>query len=260
MLETYLPRERKTLVQLEKLFDDWHKALSKENYYEKNGLSPDCFIMDGIFPCFSTQKIKILYMGRESYDLEGMNYIDWHYNWIKAGKNNVKSPNQIATWRKLLKFTWGMLHGKEWDEIPNADLLRDIFASPSGFSLGMVNLSKISRPWNGSSKADWSLINGFINTSLATGENFQLGEIGIIKPDLIIAMNLLDYADERLFGARLEYVKHPNPDVAIFSLICDDARIPLLDTWHFASSKNERQMYESLCEAIGELDWRLFAP
>lgn len=66
-----MPEDKKISSELGKLFEEWLHCLEEENYFSKSGLSPDCFLADGIFPGYSAQKIKILYIGRESYDLKG---------------------------------------------------------------------------------------------------------------------------------------------------------------------------------------------
>lgn len=252
MSEFFLPEDKKISSELGKLFEEWIRCLEEENYFSKTGLSPDCFLTDGIFPGYSAQKIKILYIGRESYDLEGFHYIDKHYEWIKARSFNGKPLNQIAVWRKLLKFTWGILHEAPWEAIPDAEELAATFAERDGFSFAIENVSKISRPWNGDVNADWGIIQEFIKASQDAKKNFYGRETGIINPDLAISMNLSERVDEAVFGDSLEYVKNPNPDVALFNLGINGKIIPLLDTWHFSARKNEEEMYESIRQAILE--------
>lgn len=252
MGEFFLPEDQKISDELGQLFEEWFRSLEKDNYFKKTGLSPDGFVVDGIFPGYSAQKIKILYIGRESWDLDGHHYIDKHLEWIKAGNFNGTHLNQKGVWRKLLKFTWGILHEASWEAIPAAADLAADFAEKGGFSFAIENVSKISRPWNGSTKADWGIIQGFVNASLATGKNFYGREAGIINPDLAISMNVVEKMDEAVFGDSLEYVKNPNPDVALFKLGINGKIIPLLDTWHFDARKKEEEMYENLRQAILE--------
>lgn len=252
MIKFFLPEDQKISNELEKLFEEWIRCLEEAGYFRKTGLSPDCFLADGIFPGYSAQKIKILYIGRESYDLDGFHYIDKHYEWIKARNFNGKPLNQIWVWRKLLKFTWGILHEASWEAIPDAEELATTFAEKDGFSFAIENISKISRPWNGDVNADWSIIQGFIKDSLSAGKNFYGREIGLINPDLVISMNLAESVEEAVFGDSLEYVKNSNPDVAIFNLGINGKIIPLLDTWHFSARKNEEEMYKSIRQAILE--------
>lgn len=136
--------------------------------------------------------------------------------------------------------------------IPDAEELAETFAERDGFSFAIENVSKISRPWNGDVNADWSIIQGFIKASLRAKKDFYGRETCIINPDLVISMNLADTVDEAVFGDSIEYVKHPNLDVALFNLGINGKIIPLLDTWHFSARKNEEEMYESIRQAILE--------
>ena len=46
----------------------------------------------------------------------------------------------------------------DWADVPSLDEILNNFASDDGISFGMINYSKISRPHNGTTKADWQQI------------------------------------------------------------------------------------------------------
>ena len=66
IINAFTEDDKKINSQLDVLFTEWYEFLKKNDFFQKTKTSPDCFIQDGIFPRYSEQKVKILYMGRES--------------------------------------------------------------------------------------------------------------------------------------------------------------------------------------------------
>lgn len=250
ILNEFTSEENQINNKLDQMFTTWFDFLKNESYFADNNISEDCFIQDGIFPKYSQQKIKILYLGKESYDLEGYNYIHKHYEWIKNCDSS--SMNTMPLWRKTLKFTWGIENNKDWKAIPDVQEIADSFAKENGISFGMENVSKISRPYNNSARADWANIIAFVNKSLKSDINFFLREIDIINPDVIVSMNVIDKVGDLIFENELEYVKHMKSN-AIYNLHAHNKMIPLIDTYHFSSTKIEQELYENLQVCITDV-------
>lgn len=252
ILNEFTSEENKINNKLDQLFTTWFDFLKTNSYFTNNNISEDSFIQDGIFPKFSQQKIKILYLGQESYDLEGYNYIHKHYEWIKNKNGDSPSLNTMPLWRKTLKFTWGIENNKDWNDIPDAQEIAGSFAEENGISFGMENVSKISRPHNNSARADWAKIIAFVNQSLNSDINFFLREIDIINPDVIVSMNVIDRVGDLIFENELKYVKHMLSN-AIYNLHTNNKTIPLIDTYHFSSTKIEQELYENLQMCIDDV-------
>lgn len=250
IINAFTEDDKKINSQLDVLFTEWYEFLKKNDFFQKTKTSPDCFIQDGIFPRYSEQKVKILYMGRESYDLEGFNYIYQHYDWLKS-----KALNGSTLWRKMLRFTWGLENNTaDWADVPSLDEILNNFASDDGISFGMINYSKISRPHNGTTKADWQQIINFAKASLESPKNFYIRQLEIINPDVIISMNVFDAFDDvclDVFEGALKYISHTNnKSAALFEFMLNNRKIPVIDTYHLGSTISDKEHYESIQEAM----------
>ena len=249
IINAFTEDDKKINSQLDALFTEWYEFLKKNDYFQKTKISPDCFIQDGIFPRYSEQKVKILYMGRESYDLEGFNYIYQHYDLLKS-----KAFNGHTLWRKMLRFTWGLENNADWADVPSMDEILDSFSSNDGLSFGMINYSKISRPHNGTTKVDGPQIINFAKASLESPKNFYIHQLEIINPDVIISMNVFDTFDNvclDVFEGALKYICHTNnKSAALFKIRLNNKKVPVIDTYHLGSTIPDKEHYESIQEAM----------
>ena len=193
-LPGYTSRENKMNDQLNELFAKWYAYLKAG---AAGRFDPATFIPDGFYPQYTTQKKKILFIGREGLWEPGANYIDLLYGWY-TNKDDTKNDdhkklvNGHKFHRLLLKISYGLNHGcLPWAEIPDADKLTETFGVPGGFSFAFMNLSKLSNAtehWRLTPKA----VNDFLECSNASGDNFFNREISIFEPNLIITMNFRD--------------------------------------------------------------------
>lgn len=175
----YPTNERDLLNRLQALFNDW-----------KSEVGTDVFVEDGFYPHYFSQKMKVLFIGRESRGMTGRNYIEVLYDAYK--NNNVGGQHINASFfhKRLLYVSYGLNNGMpNWEDIPNANEITNTFAVDNGFSFAFMNLSKLSNDsddW----VADWSLINESCNKSKNGKRNFFMEEVSLLSPDLIITMNL----------------------------------------------------------------------
>lgn len=231
---------------LQELFDTWVSLL------KNNGFSTDDFIPDGIYPYYTHQNIKILFVGRECLGLTGDSYITELHNAYKDKTVGGRPLNSCRFHALMFYIVWGMNNGfPEWDSLPMATEIVEDFSTDKGISFAFMNLSKFSNN-SESWKADWSLIDSFIDASKHHDFNLFNKEIEIINPDIIICMNL----NERLshLGERKIINETSNENISCQSLLVNDKYIPLFDMYHFSAFKNKRTVYyEPLRDALKKL-------
>ncbi|MBK1829610.1 hypothetical protein JIN77_02645 [Verrucomicrobiaceae bacterium R5-34] len=237
--------EHTKLEQLENLFQNWHQAIT-----EKEPELADALVFDGFYPHYSSQKKRILFVGREPRDLTGHHYIETlHRAYTICRRIGEKPLNQAQFHSLQFYLCHGILNQfPEYDGIPWAEELSETFADASGWSYAFMNLSKVSNDTDDWS-TNWGESNRFLEAS-TNDRNFLKEQIEIINPELIITMNL---------GERLDYLgeidqksKVHTGNVTSWKYITGDKSIPLLDTWHFsAPSKSPKtHFYNPLREAL----------
>jgi hypothetical protein len=230
--------EKNILDRLEKLFSDWHEeAKTKQFIYD---YSADDMVFDGIYPYYTKQKVKILFIGREALGINGLNYIDVLYNAYKDNHIGSKHINQYKFHYLMFYIAYGANNGfPSWDEIPAASELSATFAKSNGISFSFMNISKLSNEseeW----KADWMLIDSFLNAFDGVNRNYFRDEISLIYPDIIITMNL----EGRLKAlGRLNVINYGS-DISKYSIGINGKCIPLFDLFHFsAPGKSPKEKY-----------------
>lgn len=247
----YAPEEHALFDSLENLFVEWQLALSKsDNPIVRD--SADEMTWDGFYPWYSRQPKKILFLGRDSYGLEGCSYINVFYDIYRENKliGGSKSLNQSFFHARMLRIAWGLLNGMpEWEDIPLADSIGNQFGTPDGISFAFMNLCKIRNASNGT-QADFPAIHAFCEES-TKGRNFIAEQISLLAPDLVIAMNfadLLDYVGE--------CVPVEQGKVAKSRLFANGHECLALDSWHFSATKSHvEDYYRPICEAVKKSGW-----
>ena len=64
----YPASEHHLIDQLHSLFSRWRKAVDAAGL---PGLSGDLLVTDGLYPRYTMQKIRLLFIGRETLEMEG---------------------------------------------------------------------------------------------------------------------------------------------------------------------------------------------
>ncbi|MGB7392449.1 hypothetical protein [Marinomonas sp.] len=232
--------ERKQLKDLEALFMQWHSSAKNKTFIK--GKNSEDIVFDGFYPFFSKQKVKILFIGRESLGLTGTHYLDMLHWLYKSGESiGSKSLNQSQFHALKLKISYGLNNGFcPWEEIPTAELISQSFAEENGISFAFMNLSKLSND-SESWEADWDLIDSFTDEFQDEDINFFNKEIETINPDVIITMNL----EGRLAKlGELEVLEYGS-NVSCFKLNCGSKKILLMDTYHFSALKKQQETFST---------------
>ena len=229
----YPESERKLKFEIEKLNDRWKNHLVSMTGEESIA---EIFVNDGFYPYYTNQKVKVLFIGKESLDIAGTNYQELLYRAYLNKRIGSKTLNKDRFHSTMLYIAYA-LENKEynWLNIPYADETIHEFARENGFSFAFMNLSKFSNE-SGEWKADVKLINKFIELSLKSKENFFGTEIDLLEPDIIIGMNLGGMAEcLGTFSESQDYFGS-NDDVRIRSLITQTGKEYLyFKTWHFSA-------------------------
>lgn len=217
----------------------------------------DCFVPDGFYPYYTHQKIKILFIARESRGIGGCNYIELLHKAYKEKIVADRGIDQITN--KFHALQLYISYAAQHDDImnfydfrlPYASGITESFATNNGPSFAFMELSKISNESKIDWKSDWNQIKSFIHyssneISKKYSPNFFAEELSLLKPNIIIGMNLDENYD--LFG-KTNYIKTFGDDnqVAAFSLetIMGETYY-LLDSNHFsAPGKNLDHDYMS---------------
>ena len=228
--DIYPKNEQLIVDRLNDLFIEWKKHLNGQLI---NGYQISDLVFDGFYPYFTNQKVKMLYIGRESLGISGSNYIDVLHGAYKENRVANKSINMVSNSFHNLMFylTYGIVNNfPEWESIPCASELTKSFATKNGISFATINISKYSneaKDW----KANWNLIHHFAKKTSLADTNFYNKQIEIINPDIIIGMNMYDYY--KFIGKISLLEKMENID--IYKIEIGSKYKLFLDTFHFSA-------------------------
>lgn len=242
----YPTNELLKLESLGELFESW-KSICANSSNDLLKSKADEIVWDGFYPNYFGQIRKILFIGRESYTLSGYNYLDIFFKSYRTDKSvGDKHLNQHFFHARMLHIAWGLLNNiPDWEEIPWASKIGDLFGSESGISFAFMNLCKISNE-SGETNSDFAMIDTFCQES-TRDRNFIEEEVALLEPDIVITMNL---------GDRLKYLGdckllERKPDVSSYELIANGHKALLLDCWHFSATKSHvDNYYQPICEAV----------
>lgn len=208
----------------------------------------------GFYPYYTKQKLKILYIGRESRDLKPesdySDYIKYIYNCYTGKEKEIseKPINRHAFHRRLLKISYGLINEKEWVDIPKASEIAESFGTKNGISFAFTNLSKISNCDDDSTK-----INGNFKGNVKNTKHYLKEEISILKPDLIIGMNMINWKG---FSAEdICATKAYDDDKNIYKVKIDDLRTSYIDSYHFSAryKKDERDFFDLIRNCLAKI-------
>jgi hypothetical protein len=246
----YPKEELVNLDKNNKLMDEWNSHIANKNMIK--GYTSDDFVRDGFYPFYYSQKIKLLFIGRESRGISGCNYIDILYNAYKDNRIGKRHINKMSNRIHNLMFyiTYGIENNiTETNKIPKASNMTKDFATENGISFAFMNLSKFSNE-NKHFPTDYNLVNNFIEISNCENRNFWNDQISILNPNYIITMGLSNYLN--YFGEikTSNDKKYPRE----YEIKINDKYIKLIDTYHFSAwTKNKNKyFYLPILEVIRE--------
>lgn len=235
---------------LNDLFDEWQATMAAILPLDKADLI-DYFVRDGFYPFYFSQPLKILFVGKECLDLAGCDYLEVLLKSYRTDKTvGDQHLNTHKFHSRLLYVAYGLLNGgPEWDDIPFADVIGDTFATPEGISCAFMNVSKFSneREESGHWAANHSLMDFSV---LASGiqRRFVEEQIAILKPDVVISMNLGPFLDN--LGTRESEIR--SHDLNLSRLTSQGHSSVLVDAWHFSYTRVDsvKNIYHPIRESL----------
>lgn len=160
--------------EINRLNSKWLEFLKVRLGDKCPGNIDELFVSDGFYPYYTSQKKKILFIGREALEIGGCNYMEFLYEAYQEKRIGSKTLNQHKFHSTMLYLTYAIEHAVyKWEEIPYADEFISEFAQPGGISNAFMNLSKFSNG-SGSWASDYNLIDLFISASIQSPVDFLL--------------------------------------------------------------------------------------
>lgn len=229
----YPDHELGLLTALKDLFEAWHLEFVNRRLTVPS-LEPDAMVCDGFYPHYSTQRERILFVGRESRGLSGCHYIDVLLEAYRRGKVGNQPLNRSKFHARMLRMAWGMLHGfPSWHDVPSASQIARTFATSEGVSFAFMNLSKMSNEtahWS----SDWRAIQS--SSAVSTQRrNFIEEQVALLQPTIVVAMNL--HAFLPMLGKVVNV--EVGPKVSLHELRSAGHPCKLLCTWHFSAPRKK---------------------
>lgn len=221
------------------LFNDWIASMIS-NPADFEDYTVNDFVFDGFYPAYLEQKVRVLFIGRESRGLSGCNYIEVLHNCYRHGKRVGEVTLNQHKFHRLMLYLAYSLNNEfcDWESIPYADKIGDTIGEKGGLSFAFMNLSKFSNE-----RAAWQVIPELVNCSVSASRgdrNFIREQIELLSPHVIISMNLQEHLG--LIGERKEIERHEYADA--YRLKAGNHSALLIDTFHFAATgKGDRQHY-----------------
>lgn len=248
----YPIEEQEKIKELGNLFKKWSKIARKIEFVKN--YSADDIVFDGFYPFYFKQKIKILFIGREALGMTGSNYINTIYQAYKKNYIGNKTLDSYKFHNLMFYIAYGLNNNcNSWSKIPYASEIANSFGISGGLSFAFMNLSKFSNE-SANWKADWELIDNFVDSFSKDSDNLFSEEIDILEPDLIITMNLENRISKL---GEVEVIKYGDK-LSKYYLKTEKGKYLLFDTFHFSAlSKNPEKDYYNVilkeCKNIGIL-------
>lgn len=224
------------------------------------------FNMDGFYPYYTQQPLRILFVGRESCWMGGRNYIQTLLGDLKNGKVGEWSIDQYPFHKRQFYMAYGILAAAQangsfpdWEEVPWAsDLGRILFAREKRdaesyckavikpvndltMSWAFMNLSKLSND-----TGDWRTDDRRYRPFVEKYGECITREIQLLKPDLIIGANVYDLVG--ILGYDESICDKTNSSCYYYE---KEGLPPFLNCYHFSAIKNDRTcFYEAVREVL----------
>lgn len=220
-MKTYENEKQK---HIDSLMLEWRNSLPEN--------SRKLFVSDGFYPYYFAKTPKILFIGKETLEMSGCDYIcELLECYVKSKKIGDIPINSHAFHRRLLYLAYGILNGKstleDFNAMPCASEIGDCFATENDISFAFMNLSKISNETT--IYADMEVI----KNRAENDKKFIRREIDILEPDIIISGNIGHILTQMVDN--FDVVEHLGEDVCVHKVKLNGREILYLDCWHFSN-------------------------
>lgn len=239
--------------KIDELFVEWH---SKINACKTLPVEvKESFVSDGFYPGYLSQKVKVLFLGRESLSVDG-DFMECLYEAYRTGYVGGKHINKYQMHYLQFYVAYGFNNGfPNWSDKPFAYELAQKMGEEGGVSFAFINVSKFSN-WSDDWKLDYALVGRSLSQSKEAG--FLARQIEILNPDVICSMNVLGIAGDQI--GQYEYVAElSNADVSVHDYHFSSGKtVPLLDMWHYSAPRKSPELnyYNPLAMGVRKLSQR----
>lgn len=256
-LKLYSKTEQAKLHALEALFTKWEKMVGdREGYW---------FVPDGFYPRYFAQKTKILYIGRDAYNVYESYITQFMQQYLtgRMGDNGV-NINRVKFHKMLIKVAYGLIHDCPWratkahpEQIPSAfEICQDgkVFERATFAFMNLCKWTHEHVKEGGKDEKEkgtgWGVdreaVDEFVNKSVTQKRNFFLEEIELLDPDIIITLHHMPNLIARWTGNLAKRVA-TNGNCCVYRLSNGKHERMIFDPWHFSSWKSEeRDIYNPL--------------
>ncbi|MPM14078.1 hypothetical protein SDC9_60438 [bioreactor metagenome] len=245
----------------QKLIDALKKSLISLASNEFENEYSQAINADGFYPYYTHQKVKILYIAKESLGLDGKDYIQavfegiqandprGHRKWNKCYPENpytkVITNNSDPFLSKMLYLTYGLNNDCcSYEVMPWGSAIgQQLFGKQEGIiddrtmpgiSYAFMNFSKFDNPSEVSYAADMSRIQTYLQMVKRSKENWFAKQISLLNPDLIIEMNIGRENADNLGTGPIDWIERNNENLWVGYLPIENHKYLILETWHFS--------------------------
>lgn len=245
--------------ELFSLFDKWKAQIATKPaiVFQDDGTkhpAESYFVYDGFFPGYFEQKIKVVFIGRETRWIRGKDFRDTSIEFFKT-----KNVNESVFWRNVLCMFYGIQHeGKiPYSKVPYADEIAKNMLKTNNFGFAVMQLSKYSNDSDEGGRRNIEMMNRFLEDSELEKHNFFQEELKLLSPDIIITANLWDCGikDEFLAqcfpGAFSEELSPLPKTVNYWKYDLEGKKVDVINTYHFSARKStEDCFYEPIVDIL----------
>ena len=247
----YSDFEKQKNKELNSLFSDWIKQLSKnktpiDNGNKRKKTPATCFAKDGFFPgYFDENNLRVCFIGRETRLIGGHDFRD-------TTKEFFDDPDpKNSWWRRILKIMYGIQNNGEieFEKLNTINILNEMYDS-NKYGFAVINISKFSNDHPNNWESNTNLIDRFLKDSELDKRNFFNEELEILSPDVIITANLWnglikeEYLNLCLPPEKFINEKKLKDNVAIYyEFNLNDKKIDFIDLYHFSAKKSDKYCY-----------------
>lgn len=248
----YSDFEKQKNKELNSLFSDWIKQLSKnktpiDNGKKRKKTPAACFAKDGFFPgYFDENNLKVCFIGRETRLIGGYDFRD-------TTKEFFDDPDpKNSWWRRILKIMYGIQNNGEieFEKLNTINILNEMYDS-NKYGFAVINISKFSNDDESNWQTNINLVHRFLKDSELEKTNFFQKELEILDPDVIITANLWnglikkEYLNLCLPPEKFINEKKLKDNVAIYyEFNLNDKKIDFIDLYHFSTpGKSDKYCY-----------------
>lgn len=175
----YPSKEHLVLNELDALMSEWSHA-------ERAG---HLFVSDGLFPYYLQQKVRVLFVLRESYRVEWDILTECTSHLWREGaiRRNLKATPH---YKRILLMLYGIQNNfPDWKSLPKAETLAVNFGRAGGLSCALMHLRKDTR--TGGRDTDWTALRQSV--AISRPSDFIRREVSLLAPDVILASGIPSY-------------------------------------------------------------------